>query len=132
MRPALFRLLRLVLSVFPGSFLVASSAMATITLVNGPNTYVTSYAQKNANGLDQQGVYLTTVPDSGTVTSVNSPSTSTTNYDLSNSEFLFTFDHHRGSEDSARAESFVSIYFTPSSDVNYVISGAYAAADSDG
>jgi PEP-CTERM motif len=134
MRAALLRRPLVSLSVLLGSLVVAPSAIsATITLLSDDDTLVRGLSWNGLSVLGSQEDYFpTALPDSGTVTSTDSPSTSTTNFDLSDAGFLFTFDHHRGSEAFAQGATYISLLFIPSTDVDYAISGGYSVADDEG
>jgi hypothetical protein len=127
-------LLRLACSALAllSTLVVAPSAMATtITLVPGPHE-IWALAKNDSETFALYNYVPTTFPVSGSLTVSDGPSTSTTHFDLSDAGFFFTFDHHRSSAYIGEAVSYARIYFMPTANVDYLISGAYAARDEDG
>jgi hypothetical protein len=107
----------------------APSAFAvTITLKAGQSSYVAGLADDMAGGSYHYPFHAPTgLPDAGLVSASYGASNSTTGFNLSDAGFTFSFDHVRDSLYLAQGVTSAVIQFTPSADVDYILSGAYVS-----
>jgi PEP-CTERM motif len=109
---------------------IAPAALATITLGGGTSTVYS--AADDGNGPEVYTEDLpTSSPDAGSVTSVDGTNSATINYDLSDLGFGVDFDLTRDAPYLSQARSSLLIYFSPSVNMGYSISGTFASDGSD-
>ena len=79
------------------------------------------------------GIIVTELPASGEAYATEGATSARTTFSLSNDLFDFVFDNIReAGPGGASARSIAEIYFIPSADAAYSVSGAYSSEDPDG
>jgi hypothetical protein len=117
---------RLLTMLLAAPLLAGPAAAVTIVLDPRP-TYLISLAGEAGSTYEYPFYYPTTLPDVGQHVASVGTSTSAMEYRLSDAGFMLSFDHVYDLTLNSIAQSIGSIGFTPSSDVDYSLSGAYAS-----
>jgi len=121
------------------------AVLAVVVLVAAPAAFAVTITLNGAGTS-----YIRTVADAGTLTAsvltvnpaslptagapppaVDGANVASTTYNLSNASFNLTFSHDRGAAYASFAQSYGHIFFSPATDVNYVLSGAYSSNATD-
>ena len=106
----------------------APAAFAAIITLNDAGTSSIEAIADDAIGSDSQQVaFPISLPAAGGLTATDGTSSSTTTYNLSNDGFNFTSDGVRDATLDSLAMSTGAIYFSSSTNVNYVLSGTYVS-----
>jgi len=114
--------------------LVAAPAAFAVTItLNGAGTsYIKTVADAGTLTASVQTVNPASLPTAGAPPSVvDGANVASTTYNLSNASLNITFSHDRAALYGSFAQSYGHIFFSPDTDVNYVLSGAYASNATD-
>ncbi len=121
------------------------AVLAVVVLVAAPAAFAVTITLNGAGTS-----YIKTVADAGTLTasvltvnpaslptagappsSVDGANVASTTYNLSNAGFNITFSHDRAAPYASFVQSYGHIFFSPATNVNYVLSGAYSSNATD-